>query len=107
MIHGPTAGRNWEATSARRQLSRTAAAAGVRRRFAPDQLRHLRAIELAHEEISLVVIQRQLGHAHLGVTSVRSCRRVPLRRVHSGLRPAFHPLRCHFSSQPCTNASVR
>ena len=37
VIHGPTAGRNWEPASARRQLSRTAAAAGVRRRFAPHQ----------------------------------------------------------------------
>ena len=35
VIHGPTAGRNWEAASARRQLTRTAAAAGVRRRLAP------------------------------------------------------------------------
>ncbi len=66
----PTAGRNWEPVSARRQLSRTAAAAGVRRRFAPHQLRHGRAIDLAHEEIPLGVIQRQLGHAHLGVTSI-------------------------------------
>ncbi len=70
VIHGSTAGRNWEPASARRQLSRTAAAAGVRRRFAPHQLRHAHAIELAHEEIPLVVIQRQLGHAHLGVTSI-------------------------------------
>jgi integrase len=37
VIHGPTAGRNWEPSSARRQLGRTAAAAGVRRRFAPHQ----------------------------------------------------------------------
>jgi site-specific recombinase XerC len=35
VIHGPTAGRNWAPASARRQLGRTAAAAGVRRRFAP------------------------------------------------------------------------
>jgi site-specific recombinase XerD len=35
VIHGPTAGRHWEASSARRQLTHTAAAAGVRRRFAP------------------------------------------------------------------------
>jgi hypothetical protein len=35
VIHGPTAGRNWEPASARRQLGRTAVAAGVRRRFAP------------------------------------------------------------------------
>jgi site-specific recombinase XerD len=70
VIHGPTAGRNWEAASARRQLTRIAAMAGVRRRFAPHQLRHAHAVEMAHEGISLVVIQRQLGHAHLGVTSI-------------------------------------
>jgi integrase len=70
VIHGPTAGRNWEASSARRQLERTAALAGVRRRFAPHQLRHAHAVEMAHEGVSLVVIQRQLGHAHLGITSV-------------------------------------
>lgn len=70
VIHGPTAGRHWEQASARRQLARIAATAGVRRRFAPHQLRHRHAVELAHEQIPLVVIQRQLGHAHLGVTSV-------------------------------------
>ena len=68
VIHGPTAGRNWEPSSARRQLARTAA--GVRRRFAPHQLRHAHAVEMAHEGVPLVVIQRQLGHAHLGVTSI-------------------------------------
>jgi site-specific recombinase XerD len=70
VIHGPSAGRNWEAASARRQLSRTATAAGVRRRLAPHQLRHAHAIEMAHEGVPLVVIQPQLGHAHLGVTSI-------------------------------------
>jgi site-specific recombinase XerD len=70
VIHGPTAGRNWEPSSARRQLRRTAAAAGVRRRFAPHQLRHAHAVEMAHEGVPLVVIQRQLGHANLGVTSI-------------------------------------
>ena len=62
VIHGPTAGRNWEQATARRQLARTPAAGGVRRRFAPHQLRHAHAVELAHEQIPLVVIQRQLGH---------------------------------------------
>jgi site-specific recombinase XerD len=70
VIHGPTSGRNWEAASARRQLTRTAAAAGVRRRVAPHQLRHAHAVEMAREGVPLVVIQRQLGHAHLGVTSI-------------------------------------
>jgi site-specific recombinase XerD len=44
-------------------LARTAAQAGVRRRFAPHQLRHAHAVEMAHEGVPLVVIQRQLGHA--------------------------------------------
>lgn len=70
VIHGPTAGRNWEPSSARRQLAHTAAAAGVRRRFAPHQLRHAHAVEMAREGVPLVVIQRQLGHANLGVTSI-------------------------------------
>jgi site-specific recombinase XerD len=70
VIHGPTAGRRWEASAARKQLRRTAEAADVRRRFAPHQLRHAHAIELAPEGVPLVVIQRQLGHCNLGVTSI-------------------------------------
>jgi integrase len=35
VIHGPTAGRRWESSAARKQLHRAAAGAGVRRRFAP------------------------------------------------------------------------
>jgi hypothetical protein len=42
----------------------------VRRRFAPHQLRHAYAVELAHEGVPLKVIQRQLGHTNLGVTSI-------------------------------------
>jgi integrase/recombinase XerD len=42
----------------------------VRRRFAPHQLRHAHAVEMAREGVPLVVIQRQLGHANLGITSV-------------------------------------
>ena len=44
--------------------------AGVRRRFAPHQLRHAHALELAHEGVALNIIQRQLGHANLGTTSI-------------------------------------
>ena len=62
VIQGPTAGRPWEPSSVRRQLGRTAATAGVRRRFSPHQLRHAHAVEMAHEGVPLVVIQRQLGH---------------------------------------------
>lgn len=70
VIHGATAGRRWEASAARKQLHHAAASAGIRRRFAPHQLRHAHAVEMAHEGVPLVVIQRQLGHANLGITSV-------------------------------------
>jgi site-specific recombinase XerD len=69
VIDGATRGRSWSQTGARAELRRLAAAAGVRRRFAPHQLRHAHAVEMAREGVPLPVIQRQLGHAHLGVTS--------------------------------------
>jgi site-specific recombinase XerD len=70
-INGSTRGRAWQPAPARAMLRRLAARAGVRRRFAPHQLRHAHAIELAHEGVPLNVIQRQLGHRNLGVTSIR------------------------------------
>ena len=42
----------------------------MRRRFAPHQLRHAHAVEIAREGVPLNVIQRQLGHANLGITSI-------------------------------------
>ena len=53
VIHGPTAGRRWEPSAARKQLHHAAAGAGVRRRFAPHQLRHAQAVEMAHEGVPL------------------------------------------------------
>ena len=70
VITGPTRGRAWSSAAARPDMRRTAAAAGVRRRFAPHQLRHAQAVEMAREGVPLIVIQRQLGHSNLGVTSV-------------------------------------
>ena len=35
-----------------------------------NQLRHAHAVELAREGVPLNVIQRQLGHANLGTTSI-------------------------------------
>ena len=67
---GPTRGRPWSAAAVRSEFRRHAAEAGVRRRFAPHQLRHAHAVELAREGVSLNVIQRQLGHANLGTTSI-------------------------------------
>ncbi len=69
-VQAPSHGRPWTAGGARTQLRRLAFQAGVRRRFAPHQLRHAHAIELAREGVPINIIQRQLGHANLGVTSV-------------------------------------
>jgi site-specific recombinase XerD len=95
----PTRGRHWASAAAREELRQTAARAGVRRRFAPHQLRHAHAVEMAREGVPLVVIQRQLGHSNLGVTSVYlqgidnaeiidtvHARRAPMVPVHSSLR---------------------
>jgi site-specific recombinase XerD len=70
VLTGPTRGRQWSSAAARTDLRDTAVAAGVRRRFAPHQLRHAHAVEMAREGVPLVVIQRQLGHSNLGITSV-------------------------------------
>jgi site-specific recombinase XerD len=70
VVSGATAGGPWSSAGVRWQLRRLAVAAGVRRRFAPHQLRHAHAVEMAREGVPLNVIQRQLGHVNLGVTSV-------------------------------------
>jgi site-specific recombinase XerD len=70
VINARTCGRPWTTSGARAELRRAAARAGVRRRFAPHQLRHAHAVEMAREGVPLVVIQRQLGHSNLGITSV-------------------------------------
>jgi site-specific recombinase XerD len=69
VVRGPTRGRPCTPAAIRQQLHDTALAAGVRRRFAPHQLRHAHAVEMSREGISLIVIQRQLGHADLAITS--------------------------------------
>jgi len=92
VINGPSRGRHWSGAAARADLRRTAVAAGVRRRFAPHQLRHAHAVEMAREGVPLIVIQRQLGHSNLGITSqgrdgarCRRCRRsVPPTRPPNG-----------------------
>jgi integrase/recombinase XerD len=50
-------------------MRNAAVAAGVSRGFAPGQLRDAHAVEMSREGVPLVVIQRQLGHADLGITS--------------------------------------
>jgi site-specific recombinase XerD len=99
VVNGPTRGRPWSAAAARSQLRRVAHAAGVRRRFAPHQLRHAHAVEMARQGAPLIVIQRQLGHTNLGITSVYlqgidnaeiidtvHARRAPMVPVHSSLQ---------------------
>jgi site-specific recombinase XerD len=98
IIDGPTRGRPWSSAGVRVEFRRLAAQAGVRRRFAPHQLCHARAVELAGEGVPLTVIQRQLGHANLGTTSIylqdrhrgdhrhRARRRAPMMSATAGLR---------------------
>ena len=69
VIDSPTQGRPWSPAPARATFRSLAVRAGVRRRFAPHQLRHAHTVEMAREGVSLNVIQRQLGHANLGITS--------------------------------------
>jgi integrase/recombinase XerD len=70
VIDGRTSGRRWAASAARAELRQLAVEAGVRRRFAPHQLRHAHTVELAREGVAVNIIQRQLGHTDLGTTSV-------------------------------------
>ena len=103
VVNGPTRGRPWTAGAARAELRRTARDAGVRRRFAPHQLRHAHAVEMAREGVPLIVIQRQLGHTNLGITSIYlqgidnaeiidtvHARRAPMIPVQSSLAPEPH-----------------
>ena len=64
------AGDRGRAPTCASSFCRLAAQAGTRRRFAPHQLRHARAVELSRAGVPLNVIQRQLGHANLGITSI-------------------------------------
>jgi site-specific recombinase XerD len=69
ILRGLTRGRPCTAAGIRVQLRNAATQAGVRRRFAPHQLRHAHAGGDVAGGVPLLVIQRQLGHADLGITS--------------------------------------
>jgi integrase len=96
VIDGPTRGRRWSATAARAELRQLAVDAGMRRRFAPHQLRHAHAVELAREGVAINIIQRQHEHISAGDRSQRDHRRRPL------APPADH-LR-HRRADPLTRA---
>jgi hypothetical protein len=49
VINGRTRGRPWTTSGARAELRRAAARAAMRRRFAPHQLRHAHAVEMARK----------------------------------------------------------
>jgi integrase len=70
VVTGATRWRPWAAAAARTEPRRVAREAGARRRFAPHQFRHAHAVEMAREGVPLIVIQRQLGHTNLGITSI-------------------------------------
>jgi site-specific recombinase XerD len=53
----------------RQALNRLAERAGIEKRVHPHGLRHAHAAELAAEGVPVNVVQRQLGHASLAVTS--------------------------------------
>jgi site-specific recombinase XerD len=99
IIDGPTRGGPWSGAAVRSEFGRLAARACVRRRFAPHRLRHAHALELAREGVPLNIIQRQLGHANLGTTSIYlqgidpeeiiaavRTRRAPMMSASAGLR---------------------
>jgi site-specific recombinase XerD len=90
IIDGPTRGRPWSGAAVHGEFRRLAARAGVRRRFAPHQLRHAHALELAREGVPLNIIQHQLGHASLGRP----------RSTYKGTIPRK-------SSRPCARAARR
>jgi integrase len=54
---------------ARAELRQLAATPGPPRRFAPNQLRHAHAVELARESVAVNIIQLQVGHTDLGTAS--------------------------------------
>ena len=69
VVAGPTAGRAWSDSQVRFELKRLATRAGVRKRIAPHQLRHALAVDIVREGKRLDLLQRQLGHANLGITT--------------------------------------
>jgi hypothetical protein len=108
VIDGPTRVRPWSGAAVRSEFRRLAARAGVRRRFAPHQLRHAHALELAREGVALNIM-RQLGHANLGTTSIYlqgidpeeiiatvRTRRGPMMSASAGLRLLIKPGHCEW-----------
>jgi integrase len=68
ILNGSTRGRQWSNAAARAELRPTAATAGGGASRRINCGTHTRS--RAHEGVPLVIIQRQLGHSSLGITSI-------------------------------------
>jgi site-specific recombinase XerD len=64
ILRGPTRGRQCAPAGIRGQLHRVAQEAGVRRRFAPHQLRHAHAVEMSREGVPLLVRGARTARRH-------------------------------------------
>ena len=121
VVNGATRGRPWAAAAARSELRRVARQAGVRRRFAPHQLRHAHAVEMAREGMPLIVIQRQLGHQprhHLDLPARHRQRRdhrdsprparpnVPRSQLAARLKPARPVVRSWFPRRRSSSFAI-
>ncbi len=62
-------GSAWSPQAVRQALRHAARRAGITKRVHPHGLRHTHAAELSEEGVPVAVIQKQLGHASLAVTS--------------------------------------
>lgn len=70
VLSGPTEGRAMQTSDVRRQFGMLRKRSGVRRRVAAHQMRHSAAVDWRKEDLDLLTIQQQLGHANLGVTQL-------------------------------------
>ena len=61
--------RPWSGAAVRSEFSRLGSD-GDQASLRAHPLRHAHALELARERVPLNIIQRQLGHANLGTTSI-------------------------------------
>jgi hypothetical protein len=60
VVNGPTRGRPWSAAAACSELRHLAREAGVRRRFAPHQLQHAHAVEMARRAHGVLAVHRTM-----------------------------------------------
>jgi integrase len=69
VLDGPTAGRPVRPAQIRYELRRLRERTGIRRRIAPHQFRHGMAVDWVRERQPIHLLQRQLGHTNLAITT--------------------------------------